>query len=134
MIYQIPGVLTPEEAVQIREKLEKARWIEGKKTAGISAAPVKTNQEVDQTDPVFQEMAQRILAALSKNRAFTAKSLPLTSSTPHFNRYEKGQSYGLHYDNALGSLSGRSGLMRADLSATLFLSDPADYDGGEFEH
>jgi PKHD-type hydroxylase len=131
MIYQIPEVLNPAEAGQLRLKLLEARWLDGSKTAGASAAPVKTNQELDRSDPIFQEAVKQVLDALPKNRPFTAKALALTTSTPYFNRYEKGQAYGLHYDNALGAISGRSGLMRADLSATLFLSDPADYDGGE---
>ena len=131
MIYQIPDVLKPEEAAQMRENLLKARWLEGTKTAGVSASSVKTNQEVDRTDPIYEPAVKQVLDALVRCRPFTAKALPLTTSTPHFNRYGKGQAYGLHYDNALGSTTGRSGLMRADLSATLFLSDPADYDGGE---
>ncbi|MGH7739541.1 MAG: Fe2+-dependent dioxygenase [bacterium] len=131
MIYQIPDVLKPEEATQLRQKLEKAQWIDGRKSAGPTASLIKTNQEVDQNDPVFQEVAQAVLAGLARNRGFTTKALPLTITPPQFNRYEKDQAYGLHYDNAVGPVRGKSGLMRADLSATLFLSDPSDYDGGE---
>ncbi|HVM32257.1 MAG TPA: Fe2+-dependent dioxygenase [bacterium] len=131
MIHQIPEVLKPEEAAALRRKLLEARWLEGAKTAGVSAAPVKTNRELDRSDPFFEPAVRQVLDALARSRPFTAKALPLTTSTPYFNRYEKGQSYGLHYDNALGPIPGRSGLMRADLSATLFLSDQADYDGGE---
>ncbi len=131
MIYHIPGVLKPQEAAALLQKLEKGRWIDGKKTAGVSASPIKTNQELAQDDPVFQEANQQILKALAQSKGFASRSLPLMTSTPQFNRYEAGQFYGLHYDNALGATTGRSGLMRGDLSATLFLSEPSDYEGGE---
>jgi PKHD-type hydroxylase len=131
MIYQIPDVLKPEEAALLRQKLEKGRWIDGKKTAGSSASPIKTNQELAQDDPVFQQTNQKILKALAQSKSFAARALPLMTSTPQFNRYQTGQGYGFHYDNALGATLGRSGLMRGDLSATLFLSEPSEYEGGE---
>ncbi|HET9870767.1 MAG TPA: PKHD-type hydroxylase, partial [bacterium] len=82
MIHPIPDVLSPQEARELRQRLEQARWIDGKKTAGISAAPTKTNQELDQADPAFPGIAQTVLNALAKSRAFASRSLPLSTSTP----------------------------------------------------
>ena len=130
MIFQIPEVLKPDQVAQIRKGLEKASWADGRATAGQQAARVKDNTEAPKDQAAIQEAGATILAALTQNKLFAMAALPQRISQPQFNRYQPGQSYGLHVDNAIRPAAG-AGLMRSDLSATLFLSAPDEYDGGE---
>ncbi len=134
MIFKIPDILTPQQVAQIREKLEKAEWVDGRLTAGPQAAMVKNNMELKKGQPAELEAGAMIWSALDQNKAFHFTALAFKVSPPLFNRYQGGQSYGGHVDNAIRSApdpSGRMLRMRSDLSATLFLSNPEDYDGGE---
>ena len=130
MILNIPNLFKPEQIVQARELLEKADWIDGKTSAGAQAAQVKNNQELSKDHPAAQKVGKMILTALAENKLFGMAALPVNVSPPSFNLYEGQQTYGPHIDNAIRPLPG-GGLMRGDISATLFLSDPEDYDGGE---
>jgi len=130
MILNIPEVLKSSQITQARELLEKAEWVDGKISAGALAAQVKNNQEVSKDHFSSQQISQMITASLAANKLFAMAALPAKISPPSFNRYEGRQTYGPHIDNAIRALPG-GGLIRGDISATLFLSNPEEYDGGE---
>ncbi len=134
MIFKIPDILRPQQVAQIREKLEKGEWVDGRVSAGPQAAMVKNNMELKKGQPAELEAGAMVWSALDQNKAFNFTALAFKVSPPLFNRYQGGGTYGPHVDNAIRNApdpSGRMLRMRSDLSATLFLSDPADYDGGE---
>lgn len=128
---EIAAVLTPEEARQCRARLEGARWRDGRATAGHLAVSVKANEQLADDDPVAKELADLVIDRLGKAPRFIAAALPLKILRPRFNRYQGGGSYGAHIDNAVLAVPGTGAHVRSDLSATLFLSDPDDYDGGD---
>lgn len=127
----IPDVLTSEQLTQCREALGRAEWQDGRHTAGHLAASAKANQQLAQDDPLAQQLADFILAQLGRSPRFMAAALPLKVLPPRFNRYTDGGTYGNHIDNAVFSVPGTPHRIRADLSATLFFSEPDEYDGGE---
>lgn len=131
MLLHIPDVLTQEEAVRCRRMLDKATWIDGKVTAGYQSAKAKDNQQLDEADPVAQEIGSLILNALERNATFLSAALPHKVFPPLFNRYEGGQNFGTHVDNAIRQVKGTPHRVRTDLSATLFFAGPEEYDGGE---
>lgn len=131
MMLEIPDLLTPEQLRQCRAALEGANWQDGRLTAGHQAVNVKANQQLAQDDPLAQQLADFILAQLGQNPRFMATALPLKVLPPRFNRYAGGGSYGDHIDNAVFSVPGTPHRIRADLSATLFFSEPDEYQGGE---
>ncbi len=109
----------------------QASWQDGRLTAGRHAIRVKSNLQLAHDDPVAGRIGDMILDALGANPRFLAAALPLKVMPPRFNRYEGGGSYGEHVDGAIMTAPGTSHRMRTDLSATLFFSDPGEYDGGE---
>jgi PKHD-type hydroxylase len=130
MIVQIPGVLDAAQIKTCRDELANVEWSDGRGSAGYMARQVKYNQQLPDDHPVGRKLAEIILLALKGNELFTAAALPLKLVPPLFNRYDQTQNYGRHVDGSIRPL--KNGLrIRTDLSATLFLSDPADYDGGE---
>lgn len=131
MMLSIPDVLTREQLQQCRDALERADWQDGRSTAGHLAAAAKANQQLAQDDALGQQLADFILAQLGRSPRFMAAALPLKVLPPRFNRYAVGETYGNHIDSAVFRVPGTPHQIRADLSATLFLSDPDDYDGGE---
>lgn len=131
MLLQIPDVLTQEQVKEFREILLAAEWVDGKVTAGHQSVKAKNNMQLREGSKEAVELGQRIVIALEKNPLFISAALPLKVFPPLFNRYEGGQSFGTHIDNAIRQVSGTSHRIRTDLSATLFFSDPSDYDGGE---
>jgi PKHD-type hydroxylase len=131
MIFQVPDVLTLEQVAEARKKLEAADWVDGKATAGHQSTRVKNNQQIPEGHPAAKEVGEMILAALSKNQLFLTAALPLKVSPPLFNRYQGGQTYGTHVDNAVRQIPGSNQKMRTDLSATVFLASPDEYEGGE---
>lgn len=131
MLLRIPRVLTAEQVAQFRETLDGAEWVDGKATAGIVATKAKNNMQVSATDPAAQKLGEMILHALQNNVLFLSAAMPLEVFPPMFNRYQGGQSYGGHFDAAVMQVPGARHRLRADLSATLFLSEPGEYDGGE---
>ncbi len=131
MLLQIPIVLTAEEVADARRLLDEAAWVDGRVTAGHQSARAKDNRQLPEDHPVARQLGDRILAALQRNPLFIAAALPLRVFPPLFNRYEGGQSFGNHVDNAIRQVTGTPHRIRTDLSATLFLADPAEYDGGE---
>ena len=128
MLLRIPGLLTVDELAQARDLLARGTWIDGRVTAGRQSAQVKDNRQLPEDSPEAEALRRIVLAALGRNQTFTAAVLPLRVFPPLFNRYEVGMAFGTHVDNAL---RGRANPLRTDVSSTLFLSEPADYDGGE---
>ena len=128
---RIPNVLTPEQVREARRKLDEAEWVDGRVTAGHQSARVKHNRQLPETHPVAEELGDAILTALQRQPLFISAALPLRIFPPLFNRYEGGQAFGSHVDNAdpPGQRTGHR--IRTDLSATLFLSAPDEYDGGD---
>jgi PKHD-type hydroxylase len=131
MLVHIPKVLDPARLAQCRRALESAEWGDGRMSAGYLSARVKDNAQLPEASPVARQLGQMLLDVLDANQTFLSAALPLKVVPPLFNRYAGGQSYGAHIDGAIRPVSGTPHRVRTDLSATLFLSDPADYDGGE---
>ena len=133
MLVAIPNLLTPQQVAYARQKLDAAvNWIDGAATAGVLAKQVKRNRQIDQSHHVGQEIGQMILKALAGNGTFMSAAQPVKVLPPKFNRYEGGEHYGAHIDNAIMDIPASGGLrLRADLSMTVFFSEPGEYDGGE---
>ena len=131
MIVQIPNVLGADQVAHTRRLLDQAAWTDGRATAGHQSARAKDNMQLAESDPVARQLGDEILAALQRNPLFIAAALPLRVFPPLFNRYQGGQSFGNHVDNAIRHSSTTGLRIRTDLSATLFLAEPEEYDGGE---
>jgi PKHD-type hydroxylase len=131
MLLQIPDVLTPAQVKQAREMLDAAEWVDGRITAGHQSARAKDNQQLRESDPAARRLGEAILEALGANALFISAALPSRVFPPLFNRYQGGQSFGTHVDNAIRQVTGTGHRIRTDLSATLFLSHPDEYEGGE---
>jgi PKHD-type hydroxylase len=131
MLLSIPDLLTREQVAESRRLLDTAEWIDGRATAGSQSATAKDNAQVAEDDPIARQLGDAILGALERNALFTAAALPAKVFPPLFNRYSGGQSFGTHVDNAIRQVPGTPHRVRTDLSATLFLSSPDEYDGGE---
>lgn len=131
MLLHISEVLTTEEAAAARASLEQADWLDGRVTAGYQSAMAKDNLQLAEDHPLSQELRQKIVVALENNPLFMGAALPLRVFPPLFNRYEGGHSFGTHVDNAIRQVTGTQHRIRTDLSATLFLTPPDEYDGGE---
>jgi PKHD-type hydroxylase len=129
MLVQIPAVLTAGQVEAMRSALEAAEWVDGRVTAGPQSALAKNNLQVPESHPTARRLADEILGLLGRNPAFVSAALPLRVFPPLFNRYDEGMGFGPHIDNAIRFAGAVR--FRTDLSATLFLTDPADYDGGE---
>src|SRR5215472_8125131 len=131
MLIQIPKVLSPEQAGELNCTLEKADWSDGRETAGYLSSRVKGNEQLSERHPLALKFGDMILDRLGRNQQFMSAALPLKIVPPLFNRYRDGQAYGNHVDGGVRPVAGSAQRVRTDLSATLFLSDPADYGGGE---
>lgn len=131
MLIVISGLLTPDEVRQCRLALLEAQWEDGLNTAGYLAAEVKKNQQLPLDNPVGKELGAQIMRRLAAHPQFIAAALPARILPPRFNRYEGGETYGNHIDNAIFNIPGTEQRIRSDVSSTLFLSAPDEYDGGE---
>ncbi|HMA12668.1 MAG TPA: Fe2+-dependent dioxygenase [Steroidobacteraceae bacterium] len=133
MLICIDQVLKPAEAGDYLRQLQQAGWEDGAKTAGAVAKLAKRNLQLDESLPLAISLGNEILRRLANHPQFLSAALPVKIYPPRFNRYDVGGSYGTHVDGALMRVPGTSTSLRTDLSATLFLSDPEDYDGGELQ-
>jgi len=131
MMLHIPGVLSRDEVAAMRRRLDAAPWTDGRVSAGPQGASVKQNRQLQDTSPLALELGQFILDALARNPLYFAAALPLRTVPPLFNCYAGGAHYGDHIDGAMRRIHGSHQWVRTDVSATLFLSDPGEYDGGE---
>jgi PKHD-type hydroxylase len=131
MLITIPQVLNADQVTEARKLLDGAEWVDGRVTAGHQSAQAKDNMQLPELNPIARQVGATILQALGQNLLFLAAALPLHVVPPLFNRYSGGQSFGTHVDNSIRYLPGTSHRIRTDLSATLFLAAPDEYDGGE---
>lgn len=132
MMLHIPGVLTPEQVRDIRARMDGApEWVDGRESVGPQGAQVKRNRQLREGSPLAVELGQVVSAALMNHPLFFSSVLPLRVLAPYFNAYGGGEHYGLHVDGAVRAQRGGLPPVRADVSTTVFLSDPEDYDGGE---
>lgn len=132
MLLQIPQVLTPEELAQLRGLLIAADWADGRITAGSQSGAVKNNLQLPEDLPAARQARQIVSVALARNPMFVTGALPKTVYPPLFNRYGgSSNAFGNHIDNAVRTHAATARHVRTDISCTLFLSDPASYDGGE---
>jgi PKHD-type hydroxylase len=131
MMLHIPGVLTPEQVNTFRRRLAAADWIDGRASVGSQGAQVKRNRQIAEGSPLALELGDIIIKALAKHPLFYSAALPLKILPPYFNSYAGGETYGLHIDGAIRHMTGSSDVMRSDVSTTVFLSGPDEYEGGE---
>ena len=131
MIHHIPNVLSKQQVRYFREQMDKLTWVDGKQTTGSLSAQVKNNQQLPEQDPMTQQLGQIIIEQLQQHPLFVSAALPLHILPPYFNRYENQQNFGFHVDNAIRWHAPKQQQIRTDLSCTLFLSEPEEYEGGE---
>ncbi len=131
MLLRIPAVLTPDEVTQCRRVLAETQWVDGRVTAGAQSALAKNNLQVPEEAPQARALGEIILRALGTNTMFNAAAQPLRVFPPLFNRYAAGMSFDPHVDNAIRYIKEARQRIRTDISSTLFLSAPDEYDGGE---
>lgn len=131
MLLSIPNVLSPEQVRSCRASLDAADWVNGRVSAGYQGSLVKENNQLPENSELARELGDIVLAAIECNPLFISATLPSKVYPPMFNRYAGGQHFGNHVDNAVRLLPGSGDKIRTDVSATLFLADPDEYDGGE---
>ena len=133
MLVAVPAVLSPDQLSEVRRLVDAGGWKDGKATAGQQSELAKRNLQLPSSDANAQAAGKIVMDALANNGLFMSAALPHRVFPPLFNRYDAGAGHGFdnHVDNAIRYLEDKSNRIRTDLSATLFLSDPDDYDGGE---
>jgi PKHD-type hydroxylase len=131
MLLRLPDILSAEQVATCRTELAGAEWVDGRVTAGHQATHVKRNAQVPQRHPVALRLGEMVVMTLERSPAFQSAALPLKVFPPMFSLYAEGQAFGTHFDTAIRQVPGTPHRVRTDLSATLFLTDPDDYGGGE---
>lgn len=131
MILPIPDVLDRDTLARVRAIIDAGDWQDGNATSGAQSALAKRNRQLPEDGAAAREAGGLILDALGRSPLFVAAALPLKVFPPLFNRYEGGEAFGAHVDNAIRVKRGSDFRLRSDLSATIFLADPDSYDGGE---
>ena len=131
MMLHIPGVLTPAQVSEFRQRLAASDWVDGRVTVGAQGAQVKRNRQLAESSPLAVELGEIITRALAAHPLFFSAVLPLRILPPYFNSYAGGEHYGSHIDGAIRNRAGTALTIRSDVSSTLFLSGPEEYDGGE---
>ena len=131
MLVHVPEVLNGERLLECRRIVEGAPWVDGRVTAGHQSMRVKENEQIPEDDPAARKAGGIVMEALERNGLFVSAALPLKVFPPLFNRYQGGETFGNHVDNAIRQVTGTAHRIRTDLSATLFLTRPDEYDGGE---
>ncbi len=131
MLLHVPEVLSKAEVASFRAVMDEAAWVDGRGTAGVQSGSVKFNEQLPENSKEGRELGDRVLDALARTPLFVSAALPLRIFPPLFNRYGGGQHFGTHVDNAIRGIPGTAFRIRTDLSCTLFLAEPEDYDGGE---
>jgi len=129
MMIHIPGVLNADQVARCRDVMTRAAWVDGRVTAGHQSAQVKHNLQLPEDAPEAHELGDMVLDALGRSNLFMSSVLPKQVFPPLFNRYDAGMTFGAHVDNAIRAGSGAR--IRTDVSSTLFISSPDEYDGGE---
>jgi PKHD-type hydroxylase len=131
MLITIADMLSVGEVAESRALLDAAQWVDGKVTAGYQAQSVKENLQLPEAHPVAVKLGELVLAALARSPLFMSAALPLRVFPPMFNRYTGGGHFGTHVDTAIRANATTGQRIRTDISATLFLSAPEEYEGGE---
>lgn len=131
MLLKIPGVLSSQQVAKFRDVLQHAEWTDGNVTAGYQSSQAKNNLQLPQDSEAARVLGDAVLQALAQSPLFMSAALPLKIFPPLFNCYQGGQSFGIHVDNAIRQVPGTPVKVRTDLSMTLFLAEPDEYDGGE---
>ncbi len=129
MLLQLKNVLTRDQLEGAGELLSRARFVDGKASAGMAASRVKANQEADRNAREIATLDNLVMGALVRHPDYRAGTMPLKVATPFYARYVPGQHYGDHVDDPI--MGGETGLYRTDIAITIFLNDPQSYDGGE---
>jgi len=131
MLITIPDILSNQEVADIRATLDAAEWQDGRATAGTQSAEIKRNEQIPLNSPILPDLQARIVRALMAHSTWVSAALPAQILPPMFNRYAGGQTFGVHVDNAIRVIPGEGRQIRTDVSCTIFLCDPEDYDGGD---
>ncbi len=131
MLLCIPDVLSKDEVRHCRNVMDATNWVDGRVTAGPQSASVKKNTQLPESSPASRELGEIVLAALSRTPLFVSAAVPLKIFPPLFNRYGEGDFFGTHVDGSIRAIPGTATRIRTDLSVTLFLAEPEEYDGGE---
>jgi PKHD-type hydroxylase len=131
MLVRVPALLSAQEVAQCRNVLSRSQWVDGKITAGAQSAQAKKNLQIPESSKEARELGELILQRLGRHELFTSAALPLRVFPPLFNRYDADMKFDTHIDNSIRFVPGAPIRVRTDLSATLFLTAPEDYDGGE---
>jgi len=131
MLLAIPDVLTADQVLRARQIFNEAEWVDGRVTAGHQSGRVKENAQLAEGSAAALELGAMIVSALEQNGMFISAALPFRVFPPLFNRYQGGQQFGTHVDNAIRQVTGTPHRIRTDLSATLFFTGADEYDGGE---
>ncbi|CAN7571359.1 Fe2+-dependent dioxygenase [Phenylobacterium sp. LjRoot164] len=131
MMLHIPEVLTKPQVAELRAAIDAADWVDGNATSGTQSALAKRNEQLPEGSEAARYAGEKVLDALSRSPLFVTAALPQTVFPPLFNRYGGGQTFATHIDNSIRQSRDGSVRIRSDLSATLFLTEPEDYDGGE---
>ena len=131
MLITIPDVLTPDQVASARRQLAAAEWVDGRVTSGYQAQEVKRNLQIPEASDTSIRLGELVLTGLARSPRFMSAALPHRVFPPMFNSYAGGQTFGTHVDTAIRQVATTGQRIRTDLSATLFLTAPADYDGGE---
>ena len=131
MLLQIPKILAADQVARIRSRIDATQWVDGNATAGHQSSQVKYNEQLPEESATAREAGEEIMAALAKSPLFFSAALPRQVYPPLFNRYQGSMNFGSHVDGAIRVHAPTSRRLRADISATLFLTAPEDYDGGE---
>jgi PKHD-type hydroxylase len=131
MLICIPDMLSKAEVAEFRSIMDASAWEDGRSTAGAQSAKVKRNEQLPPDSPAARQLGERVIRALTANPLFISAAIPLRIFPPLFNRYVPGHHFGVHVDNAVRGDHLTGMRLRTDLSVTLFLSEPDEYDGGE---
>jgi len=131
MMVVIPNVLNAEQVARCRDVMTRAAWVDGRVTAGHQSAQVKKNLQLPETAPEARELGGMVIEALARSNLFMSAVLPKQVFPPLFNRYDAGMTFGSHVDNSIRGIPNSGMRIRTDVSSTLFISAPEDYDGGE---
>jgi PKHD-type hydroxylase len=131
MMFHVPAILDPHQVVKLRQALKAASWIDGRASVGSQGARVKHNQQLAEGSALALQLGQVILDGLKRSPLFFSTVLPLKILPPFFNSYEAGETYGTHVDGAVRTAIDTGQMLRSDVSCTLFLCEPEEYDGGE---
>jgi PKHD-type hydroxylase len=131
MMIHVPNVLTSGQVARCRDVMEKAAWVDGRVTAGHQSAKVKNNLQLPEGSLEARELGGMVVEALARSNLFMSAALPKQVFPPLFNRYDAGMTFGSHVDNAIRGFPNSGIRIRTDVSSTLFISSPADYEGGE---